>query len=191
MAPWSARKTSGFLAVSVGRLPAAKCHTETRCGNDRQLAGFAISFLVEPHQQPGRGMDLSRSPRPAGWVCCRRDPSHRSCAGMHDLASVSTTVRLFSNSLRQTPASVSVNVRRQLPLIARRAVHHCAPLQIVQFGRVGRRLARRLHRSPTINYAIDSPNCMLFHVSNRTSSDLWRLRPSAGSVATYSDRSGE
>ncbi len=39
-------------------------------------------------------------------------------------------MRSFSNSLRRTPAPVSTNVRRKLPLIARRGVHHCASLQL-------------------------------------------------------------
>jgi hypothetical protein len=36
-------------------------------------------------------------------------------------------VRSFSKSVRRTTASVSVNVRQKVPLIARRTVHHCAP----------------------------------------------------------------
>jgi hypothetical protein len=47
-------------------------------------------------------------------------------------ASVSSSVRCVSTSVRRTPASVSDNVRRERPSIARRAVHHCAPLQLSQ-----------------------------------------------------------
>ncbi len=35
-----------------------------------------------------------------------------------------------SDNVRQTAASVSANLRRKLPLIARRAVYDCAPLHI-------------------------------------------------------------
>jgi hypothetical protein len=45
-------------------------------------------------------------------------------------ASVSPSVRCVSRKVRRTPASVSDNVRRKGPVIARRAVHHCAPLQL-------------------------------------------------------------
>ena len=58
-------------------------------------------------------------------------PSHTFCVGMLDLASVSTSVRSISNSVRRTHPTVSANLRRKLPLIARRAVHHCAPLHVV------------------------------------------------------------
>src|SRR4051794_16142632 len=52
---------------------------------------------------------------------------------MLDLASVSTSVRSISNSVRRTYPTVSANLRRKPPLIARRAVHHCAPLQVSIF----------------------------------------------------------
>ena len=38
--------------------------------------------------------------------------------------------RSFSMNVRRTPASVSANVRQEVTLIARRAVYHCATLQI-------------------------------------------------------------
>ena len=57
-------------------------------------------------------------------------PSHTFCVGMLDLASVSTSVRSISNSVRRTHPTVSANLRRKPPLIARRAVHHCAPLHL-------------------------------------------------------------
>ena len=47
-----------------------------------------------------------------------------------DLASVSPSLRPVSNSVRRMHPSVSANVRRKLPLIARRTAHHCAPLQL-------------------------------------------------------------
>jgi hypothetical protein len=55
---------------------------------------------------------------------------YRACAATLDLASVSTTVRSVSNNVRRTPSPVSANVRRKVPFIARRAVHHCAPLHL-------------------------------------------------------------
>ena len=63
------------------------------------------------------------------------DDPRLPCAGLHDLASVSMTVRSFSKSLRRAPPPISINVRLKLPLIARRGVHHCASLQLnhVQF----------------------------------------------------------
>jgi hypothetical protein len=45
-------------------------------------------------------------------------------------ASVSPNLRCVSAIVRQTAASVSGNVRRKRPSIARLAVHHCAPLHI-------------------------------------------------------------
>jgi len=70
-------------------------------------------------------------------------PSHSPCAGLHDLASVSMSVRPFSNNPRRAPAPVSTNVRRKPPLIARRGVHHCAPLHLS-----GSRCAGRIHSVP-------------------------------------------
>ena len=39
-------------------------------------------------------------------------------------------VRPVSDSVRRTTASVSANVRRKTASIARRAVHHCAPVHV-------------------------------------------------------------
>ena len=39
-------------------------------------------------------------------------------------------MRCVSTIVRRTPASVSDNLRRKRPSIARRAVHHCAPLHL-------------------------------------------------------------
>jgi hypothetical protein len=49
-------------------------------------------------------------------------------------ASVSPSVRYVSSNVRLTLASVSRNVRRKWAFIARRAVHHCAPLQLWAAG---------------------------------------------------------
>ena len=96
---WSvmnARKTSGFLVVAPGRLAAARRRGETRCGNDRQLAGCAASFLTELCQPLGCSMDLDRSCCPMvggpsraassirlthrAQACMISRPSHRPCA---------------------------------------------------------------------------------------------------------------
>jgi hypothetical protein len=45
-------------------------------------------------------------------------------------ASVSPNVRCVSTIVRRELASVSDNLRRKPAFIARRAVHHCAPLQV-------------------------------------------------------------
>jgi hypothetical protein len=45
-------------------------------------------------------------------------------------ASVSPNLRCVSANVRRMPGSVSDNVRRKPAFIVRRAVHHCAPLQI-------------------------------------------------------------
>src|SRR5271157_6307707 len=45
-------------------------------------------------------------------------------------ASVSPSVRYVSVIVRQTHASVSANVRRKRRSVARRGVHHCAPLHL-------------------------------------------------------------
>ena len=59
-----------------------------------------------------------------------RPQSHAFCVGTFDLASVSKSVRSVSKNVRQTPPPVSANLRRELPLIARRASYDCAPLQL-------------------------------------------------------------
>jgi hypothetical protein len=60
----------------------------------------------------------------------RRHPSHAFCVEPLDLASVSPIVRPISNSVRRNHPTVSANLRRKPPLIARRTVHHCAPLHL-------------------------------------------------------------
>src|SRR4051794_31040546 len=57
-------------------------------------------------------------------------PSQLMCVEPDDLASVSTTVRSVSNSVRLWSPIFSRIVRRKRPLIARRTVHHCASLHL-------------------------------------------------------------
>ena len=47
-------------------------------------------------------------------------------------ASVSPNLRCVSANVRRTPASVSDNLRRKWPSIARRTVYYCASLQLAQ-----------------------------------------------------------
>ena len=76
------------------------------------------------HQETARFPgDLSPPPR-------RIPASHTFCVGTLDLASVSTTVRPVSNTVRRTPPTVSANLRRKVPLIARPPHFDCAPLQL-------------------------------------------------------------
>ncbi len=56
--------------------------------------------------------------------------SQLTCVEIYDLAFVSMIVRPFSDSVRSWPPIISTIVRRNRPLIARRTVYHCAPLQI-------------------------------------------------------------
>ena len=70
------------------------------------------------------GATRRRSIRP------RSTPSQRSCVEPLDLAFVSAIVRSVSSNVRRTTAPVSISLRRKPALIARRAVHHCASLQL-------------------------------------------------------------
>ena len=72
----------------------------------------------------------------------RRDLGRRAPPAIY-CASVSPNLRCVSAIVRRTPASVSDNVRRKWPSIARRAVYYCAPLHL----RDGRPACRR---RPTI-----------------------------------------
>jgi len=56
-------------------------------------------------------------------------------------ASVSPSVRCVSTILRRTPASLPQKVRWKQRSVARRGVHHCAPLQ-VDLGRLDLALAQ-------------------------------------------------
>ncbi len=76
----------------------------------------AIRQLQEKVSMGGAAADLVLSLRPQRPA--QPDPSHKPCAEPHGLASVSTTVRPFSNILRQASAPVSINVRRKPSLIA-------------------------------------------------------------------------
>jgi len=96
---------------------------------------IATGFLADRGgDRPARRsrQETARFPRasPANRADPRLLPSHTFCVGMLDLASVSTSVRSISNSVRRTHPTVSPNLRRKPPLIARRAVHHCAPLHL-------------------------------------------------------------
>ena len=51
-------------------------------------------------------------------------------------------MRYVSRNVRLAPPSVSINVRRKSPIIARPADHHCKPLQLTAFlGLASRRIA--------------------------------------------------
>jgi hypothetical protein len=52
------------------------------------------------------------------------------CVEIYDFASVSNIMRSVSNNVRLWPPMFSPIMRRKVSLIARRAVHHCAPLQV-------------------------------------------------------------
>jgi hypothetical protein len=87
-----------------------------------------------------RRQETARFPRasPANRADPRLLPSHTFCVGTLDLASVSPIVRSISNSVRRTHPTVSANLRRKPPLIARRAGHHCAPLHLAMRGDAAR-----------------------------------------------------
>ena len=105
-------------------------------GCRRNRNGFSGGFRARPPPPGIRKSPVSarnRSPRRS--IRPRSAPSQRSCVEPLDLASVSAIVRSVSNNVRRTAAPVSINVRRKPPLIARRAVHHCAPLQVGILGR--------------------------------------------------------
>ena len=98
--------------------------------NDFRTGFLAVSQPPTPAER-GR-QETARFPRASST--CRADPrclpSHTFCVGTLDLASVSTSVRSVSNSVRRTHPPVSANLRRKPPLIARRAGYDCAPLQL-------------------------------------------------------------
>ena len=103
-----------------------------RYGEARKLAiisatGFRVTF---GRGQPAHANRKETARFPCGPRRHQPGPSHRPCAGSHDLAPVSLTVYLFSKNLRQASPPVSINVRQKTPLIARRGVHHCAPLHL-------------------------------------------------------------
>ena len=92
---------------------------------------------LEVRQQAHRRAAPRCSPCPSGFILHAftrpwrlAAESQLMCVELHDLASVSPTVRSVSDSVRPTPASVSANVRQKQALIARRAVHPCASLHI-------------------------------------------------------------
>jgi hypothetical protein len=97
------------------------------CRHDRN--GFSGGFRgrLGSHQGPSGNRPFSA--RRCGSPLSRSS-SHPFCAGTIDLAPVSKTVRSVSNNVRRRHPIVSPNLRRKVPLIARRDVHHCAPLHI-------------------------------------------------------------
>jgi hypothetical protein len=95
--------------------------------------GTGILPVFQPPRPDERGRhETARFPRGSASSSAvpRRHPSHAFCVEPLDLASVSPSLRSVSNSVRQTHPSVSANLPRKRPSIARRAVHHCAPLHI-------------------------------------------------------------
>ena len=111
--------------------------------------GRAVSGLVLYLGIPHRGVGMRHFPRlnrVAYGILRRRHPTvltllEQKTAGFRrDLgrrappvgycASVSPNLRCVSANVRQTAASVSDNVRRKWPSIARRTVHYCAPLHL-------------------------------------------------------------
>ncbi len=65
---------------------------------------------------------------PSAPAAAPRSLSHAFCVGTIDLAFVSPIVRSVSSSVRRRHPIVSANLRRKVPLIARRAGYDCAPL---------------------------------------------------------------
>jgi hypothetical protein len=128
-----ASRDPSAAAGRPGRGPRAGTHGRDACRWTAHV--IATGFLADRGgDRPARRsrQETARFPRasPANRADPRLLPSHTFCVGMLDLASVSTSVRSISNSVRRTPPPVSANLRRKPPLIARRAGHHCAPLQL-------------------------------------------------------------
>ncbi len=120
-------RQAGWPRPNVTRKPVAEMIASLQAAPHLSLSSCA-NHLAATWVRAARAIPWAES----AWPHCQLHPSHELCAGLHDLASVSTTVRPFSNSLRRAPAPVSTNVRQKLPLIARRGVHHCAPLHLGQ-----------------------------------------------------------
>ena len=141
------------------RLQAGETRQKTRCGNHRQLESprsiFSDDLVVslcsslpgspnpltqraEDARQGGEATQAtwSRShASPERWffsleTCWYCNESRKACVEIHDLALVSTIVRPVSDSVRPAGGLVSVNLRPKPPLIARRAVHDCAPVHL-------------------------------------------------------------
>ncbi len=94
-------------------LPAGKTEEVWQPENDFRT-GYLADF--QPPRSAGRSrQETARFPSEPS----RRATSHSSCVEPADLASVSTIVRSFSNSVRRTPSPVSANVRQKVALIAR------------------------------------------------------------------------
>ena len=102
-----ARKTAGFLAFTGSRSAVSRPAPETRSEITARLTPGSASFWNQGSS-----------------------PSHPFCVSRDDLASVSPIVRPISRSVRWSSPSVSANVRRKQPLIARQPHFDCAPLYI-------------------------------------------------------------
>jgi hypothetical protein len=110
------------------------CHRQKRrstSGNLKKIPGRAFWRLFSLQGRPGAAAGrplVLRADQPAAPL---RHPSYAFCVVPLDLASVSPNLRSVSNSVRRMHPSVSANLRRKSRLIVRRAVHRCAPLQLV------------------------------------------------------------
>ncbi len=100
----------------------------------------AIGFLVKHGTQsapPRRGRQLQPSQefrpffsRVAPEAARPAESLKYRASNRDDCAFVSQSVRSVSKSVRPDLPTVSANVRRKWAMIARRADHHCAPLQV-------------------------------------------------------------
>ena len=111
----------------------------------------AMGFLAELYHREPAPRDRQKTARFPGGQ------SQRSCVEIYDLAPVSMIVRSVSNSARLTVPPVSTNVRQKTPLIARRAVHDCAPLHILSQVRYTH-LGRWIHSRRLIHETICFPD---------------------------------
>jgi hypothetical protein len=108
--------------------PAEKTEEVWHPENDFRTGILPVSASKARRARPPRNRPFfGRSQHPDAPRC---HPSHAFCVGTLDLASVSPIVRSVSNSVRRDHPTVSANLHRKPPLIARRTVHHCAPLQL-------------------------------------------------------------
>ena len=93
------------------------------------------SLVVFQRQSPAlRGhQETARFPGgpPSAPAAAPRSLSRAFCVGTIGLASVSPIVRSVSSSVRRRHPIVSANLRRKVPLIARRAGYDCAPLHLI------------------------------------------------------------
>jgi hypothetical protein len=130
------------IAQVLGTLPLWGTRHARRIDDPAALRTWLPSRRAAPYLRSGR----SRARRQMGRVesGCRA-PFVIYCA------SVSPSVRRVSSNVRLVLASVSRNVRRKLAFIARRAVHHCAPLHLIQ-------PSQQLQQPVTGGYADEAPS---------------------------------